>query len=141
MDLPIYDKVSVITGYSATGKTKLLNWIKACKELYSINPKDITECSKNFDDILIITTKEECKSLLLAGYSHKIIFIDRFNYISNEELNNFVINSENIFILVGHGNTANFASQDAILGVRYEKGEYHFYQIYENGILNATDII
>lgn len=141
LDIPLYDKVTVLTGDSATGKTKMLGWLSACKSVSKENPNEIVETSVNLEDITIITSEEMVKSLLKGEYYHKIIFIDRFMLWANTDLIEYIYNSENIYIILGHRNTSEITSQDAVLGLRHDGKNYTCYQIYENGLFNPKDII
>lgn len=140
MELPIYDKITVITGDSATGKTKLIKWIQSCKNVYKDNPAEIIEHTMDLNDIIIIDSKESVDNLLTSDYSYKYIFIDRFNTLNTKELTNYVINSNNVFILIGHGNIEEYASQDAVLGIKHDGKHYGFYQIYKYGLFKPMKI-
>lgn len=137
--IPLYDKVTVITGESATGKTKMLDWLKACKVAYTSN--EIIESSVNLEDIIVVQDREMVDSLIQLNVECKIIFIDRVSLFHSLALAEFIQSSKNLFILLGHRNVTELTSQDAVLGLRHDGKHYNCYQIYENGLFSPTEII
>ena len=97
LHIPIYDKITVITGDSATGKTKMMRFLKACKNARKNNVK--IESSIDMDDILLVTDEDMLKMIIRTNEHEKIIFIDRFNNVYSEELLTFMNDSKNIFII------------------------------------------
>lgn len=137
LHIPIYDKITVITGDSATGKTKMMNFLKACKSAKKNNEK--IEASINLEDILLVFDEDTIKLLIENKEEGKIIFIDRFNTMQSKELIEFVNESKNIFIIMGHRNVSELTSQDAVLNMKCDGNSYKCEQIYGNGILNPTE--
>lgn len=139
--IPIKDKISVITGNSASGKTKMINWLIACKKVIKYNPNEIIECSTNLDDIEILTNENDIKALLDNKYNNKIIFIDRLNLYITEQLLDYMRDSKNIYIVTGHRNISEITGQDAVLGMKHDGKNYICYLIYENGLMKPTELI
>ena len=137
LHIPIYDKITVITGDSATGKTKMMNFLKACKRAKKNNTK--IESSVNLDDILLVFDEDTIKLIIEKKEKDRIIFIDRFNTVYSEKLEKFMTESKNIFIIMGHRNTSELTSQDAVLNMKCNGNNYECEQIYKNGILNPIE--
>lgn len=137
LHIPIYDKITVITGDSATGKTKMMNFLKACKSAKKNNTK--IESSVNIDDILLVFDEDTLKLIMEKKEEGRIIFIDRFNTMQSQEIAKFMDESKNIFIIMGHRNVSELTSQDAVLNMKCDGNNYQCEQIYINGILNPTE--
>lgn len=137
ISIPIYDKITVITGDSATGKTKMINFIKAC--LNSVRNQAEIETSINLDDIIIIDDKYTMESVIKNDEKKKIIFIDRFNILVDKNILQFIQKSQNIFILIGHRNLSELTMQDAVLIMKHDGHSYRCSQLYEHGILNPAE--
>ena len=135
--IPIYDKITVITGDSATGKTKMMGFLRACKNAMKNNIK--IESTINLNDILLVSDEDTLNLLIKKGENGKIIFIDRFNSLFCEEVLKFMTNSKNIFIIMGHRNISELTSQDAVLNMKCDGTNYYCEQIYKNGILNPVE--
>ena len=138
LHIPIYDKITVITGDSATGKTKMMHFLKACKSANKKNQAKV-ESSVNIDDIILITDEYTSKLMIDKQESGKIIFIDRFNNLLSEELKEFIYESKNIFVLLGHRNVSELTSQDAVLCMKCDGNNYKCEQIYKYGILKPIE--
>lgn len=137
LHIPIYDKITVITGDSATGKTKMMGFLKACKNARKNNVK--IESSIDMDDILLVTDEDMLKMIIRTNEHEKIIFIDRFNNIYSQELLTFMNHSKNIFVIMGHRNISELTSQDAVLAMKCDGNNYSCEQIYKNGILHPIE--
>ena len=137
--IPIYDKISVITGDSATGKTKMLRLLNSIKK--SVDSGEKIESNIQLDDIVIINDKYTLDLTIKCDIKGKIIFIDRGNILLDDENIKFLHESNNIFIVMGHRNITGITSQDAILGLDHDGINFTCYQIYEKGILYPRDII
>lgn len=137
LHIPIYDKITVITGDSATGKTKMMGFLKACKNARKNNTK--IESSIDINDILLVSDEDMLKMIIEKNESEKIIFIDRFNNVYSEELLTFMNDSRNIFIIIGHRNISELTSQDAVLAMQCDGNNYYCEQIYKNGILHPIE--
>ncbi len=138
MEIPIYDKVTVITGSSSSGKTKLINWLRACKNV----PLEVKDSSIKLEDIILITDNDSVTHILNEQPIGKYIFIDHYSFIENRiELYDFIKNSENIFIIMGHRNTSGLTSQDAVLVMRHDGKHYHCEQVYPDGMFKPIETI
>ena len=139
LHIPIYDKITVITGDSATRKTKMMGFLKACKNARKNNTK--IESSIEINDILLVSDEDMLKMIIEKNESKKIIFIDRFNNVYSEELLTFMNDSKNIFIIMGHRNISELTSQDAVLAMKCDGNNYRCEQVYKNGILHPIERI
>lgn len=139
LNIPIYDKITVITGGSATGKTKMLEWLKACK--VGCNTGEIVDATVDLNNIIVVTDQYVLAKLLSAYEEEKIVFIDRVSLWWTAQIADYVRNSRNLFVLIGHRNTSELTNQDAVLGMKHDGKHYECYQIYENGLFNPTDEI
>ena len=136
--IPIFDRITVITGNSSTGKTKLIKWLKACKMV----PNDIVKTTIDLNKVVFITEQNDMDYVMNKGLEDYIVFIDHYSFFEdNNELRNFILYSKNIFIVIGHRNTSALTSQDAILYLDYDGMHYTCKQVYENGPLNPAVII
>ena len=95
IDFPINNAVNVITGESASGKTKLMRDLYNALQMFRIN-KD-------------------------GGY---ILFIDNYDRFDNMELRKFVFRSRNIFFAVSRKVLPNCAAPRALNALVYEDGTY-----------------
>lgn len=132
--IPIYDRITVITGDSANGKTKMMKFLDACKKAKNNNVKVTSNVDIN--DIILVYDECTLQLLLEKRESKKIIFIDRFNRLFSKELLHFMQESDNIFIILGHRNISELTSQDAVLYMICDGSNYRCEQVYKNGILN-----
>lgn len=137
--IPIYDKVTVITGDSATGKTKMLNFLKECKNA-SRNQIEV-KSTINLEDIIIVDDNYFLDIIIEKQEKSKTIFIDRANLLINDNVLNFMNKSNNVFILIGHGNVSKLASQDAVLSLKHDGKKYVCTKMYPNGILKPLEKI
>lgn len=134
LHIPIYDKITVITGNSSTGKTKMVSFLKACKSSKR-NGANI-ESSIPLDDIVLISDEYTLNLMMAGNEKNKIIFIDRFNILATNELMQFMHTSNNLFIILGHRNITELTSQDAVLSMQCTGNSYICKQMYKNGIMH-----
>lgn len=139
ISIPLYDKITVITGDSATGKTKMINLLDSIKKTYK-NDTSI-KANINLDSVVIVTDKYTLNLMEKTNETNKIVFIDRGNVVLDRDSIEFIHESNNIFIIMGHRNISGITSQDAILGLKHDGITYSCYQIYEYGIMNPKDIV
>lgn len=138
IDIPLYDKVTVITGNSSSGKTKMINWLKACKKV----PKEVKYSSIDLNNIIIISDEDDIEHIINSQTSGNYIFIDHYSFLENNvDLYNFIRKSKNIFIIMGHRNTSGLTSQDAVLMMEHDGKHYVCKQIYPNGIFKPIENI
>ena len=98
VDIPINAKVTIITGFSATGKTKMINFLSDI-----LNTHQIAECNVQKDDIVVIKDMQSFKILLNAKDIHdKVIFIDKFDLTDFSKSIPFLEKSHNYFIICAH---------------------------------------
>lgn len=139
LEIPIYDKISVITGDSSTGKTKMMQFLKACKNAWRNNVK--IESNINLKDIILVDNEYTLESVIIRKESGKFIFIDRFNILVNNDILNFMKDSKNIFVIIGHRNISELTSQDAVLRMKCDGNNYICEQIYKHGILYPLEAL
>ena len=139
--IPIYDKVTVITGDSATGKTKLLNVLLACKGVSETNQDEVLESTINISDIVVVRNKDDLTSVLSQNLQKKYIFIDKMNLLYCDELDKFMDESKNIFVVNGHWDIAELTGQDAVLGLKHNGTDFECYKVYARGLLHPTDVL
>lgn len=137
LNIPIYDRITVITGDSATGKTKMMKFLDACKKAKKNQIK--IEANVNIDDIILVDDEYTLQLMIEKNESKKIIFIDRFNTLFSDELLKFMSKSDNMFIIMGHRNVSELTSQDAVLNMICDGNNYRCEQVYKNGILNPIE--
>ena len=116
----------------------MINWIKACKDI----PKEVKYSSIKLEDIIIINDIDYAKHIINDKPIGKYIFIDHYSFMENDDsIFNFIQNSKNIFIVMGHRNTSGLTSQDVILTLIHDGKNYRCEQIYYNGLLNPLEVI
>ena len=139
LHIPIYDKITIITGDSATGKIKMMRFLKAYKNARKNNTK--IESTINLNDILLVSDENMINLIMDKKEHEKIIFIDRFHTIYSKKLVTFMNESKNIFIIIGHRNVSELTSQDAVLTMRCDGTNYYCEQIYKNRLLHPIERI
>ena len=131
IEIPLYNRIMIITGNSASGKTKMLKMLNACKNVH----QEVKESSINVDDIVIITDKHQLRSIIDNNVKGKYIFIDHYSFMENDKsIYNFIKTSNNIFVIMGHRNAKGLAIQDAILTLEHDGKNYTCKQVYEHGL-------
>lgn len=139
--IPIYDKVTVITGNSGSGKTLLVNTIDLLCKVFSMDQNKILESTINMNDIIVVRDKVGLELLLKENPSGKFIFIDRMNMLYCDELDKFMDESKNLFVVFGHGDISELTGQDAVLGLKSNGKDFECYRIYARGLLHPTESI
>lgn len=136
LEIPIYDKVTVITGNSSSGKTKMIRWLQACLRV----PEEVTYSTVRLEDILVISENESLQFIMNNNTVNKYIFIDHYSFVANNKgLIEFITESNNKFIIIGHRNTSGLTSQDAVLRMRHDGRCFICEQIYSKGILKPIE--
>lgn len=98
IDMPINAKVSVITGDSATGKTKMINDIAGL-----LRTNEITECNYDLDKIRVVRDMSEWRWLVQSiSFEENIVFVDKFDLTDFKESIPFIEGSRNYFVLCAH---------------------------------------
>lgn len=99
--IPIYERIMLIVGDSATGKSYICKQIKASKA----NKKTINQVRTNIklENTYVISTPLELQAIQSMEVKGSLIIIDRYSIIATPESNEFVNNSDNIFILMYRG--------------------------------------
>lgn len=96
--IPINNKVSIITGDSATGKTKMIRCLKDVLK----DKSEVTAVTINLDDVLVCMNAEEFYSVVKENITDKIIFIDRFDTVDINKIIDFLRESNNVFVICAH---------------------------------------
>lgn len=97
--IPINNKVTIITGDSATGKTKMIRYISDILK----DKSEITETTVILESVVVCKDIEDVKALVDQKEKGKIIFIDRYDSIENiSPLISFIRETRNLFILLAH---------------------------------------
>jgi ABC-type molybdate transport system ATPase subunit len=99
--IPLNNKVTILTGDSATGKTKLIRFIKLLlndkAEIKDTSIKDI------YNKIIICESKKEMLDVIKREIADKIIIVDKFDTMSDDsEIIKFIRESSNLFIVAAH---------------------------------------
>lgn len=126
--IPVNNKVTILTGDSATGKTKM---IKYMKEL-SKDTNEIEHTTVNIDSFVFCDDIQDMINNINANIKHKVIIIDRFDTMSNnKKIIEFMINSENYFIVSAHKEFTKCGySTDSMLGIRHDGINYEAYKLF-----------
>jgi predicted ABC-class ATPase len=120
IDIPINAKVTIISGDSATGKTKMINTLSSLLQTH-----EIIESSVDNDDIIVVKDMQSYKLLLHASYEYKVIFMDKFDLTNFKESIPFIENSKNWFVLCAHRQLPSCGwDKDSILEMHHNGKEY-----------------
>lgn len=131
VEIPINNKVTILTGDSATGKTKLIRFIK----LLLSDKAEIQYTS--IDDIgskvVVCESKKEVMEVIANRTTDKIIIIDRFDIMSDDDkIVNFIEESSNIFIVAAHKAFKQCGySTNSMLGLKHDGINYKAYKLFE----------
>lgn len=131
VEIPINNKVTILTGDSATGKTKLIKFIKLLMsdsaEIRYASIDDI--CNK----VIVCESKDDVLKVIDRKVNNKIIIIDRFDSISsNKNIIKFIDESSNIFIVAAHKEFDKCGySTDSMLGLKHDGINYRAYKLFE----------
>lgn len=127
IDFPINNAVNVITGESASGKTKLMRDLYNALQMFRVN-NDNVECSVDISKVDVVNMEFiQSHSLKIeeiykdGGY---ILFIDNYDRFDNMELRKFVFRSRNIFFAVSRKVLPNCVVPRALNALVYEDGTY-----------------
>ena len=131
VEIPIYNKVTILTGDSATGKTKLIRFLK----LLLSDSAEIkrTSIDNVCDKVIVCESKEDVLSLIDKKVYNRIIIIDRFDIMSSEKkIIEFMKESSNIFIVAAHRDFDQCGySTDSMLGLKHDGINYTAYKLFE----------
>lgn len=121
INIPINAKVTIITGDSATGKTKM---IKQLNDLLGTN--EIIESTVNKEQIEVIKDLAEFKRLYSMNIDNKIIFIDKFDLTDFKVSIPFIEESNNLFVLCAHRSLPECGwEEDSILEMHHDGKIYN----------------
>lgn len=126
--IPLNNKVSILTGDSATGKTKLINYIGDLLK----DTSEIKNSSINIKNIKVCHNEEDVIELMKRNIKNNIIIIDRFDTMSNEDnIMEFIRESSNYFIVAAHKEFKQCGySTDSMLGLNYNDLTYKAYKLF-----------
>ena len=127
IDFPINNAVNVITGESASGKTKLMRDLYNALQMFRVN-NDSVECSVDISKVDVVNMESIQSHGLKIEEIYKdggyILFIDNYDRFDNMELRKFVFRSRNIFFAVSRKVLPNCAAPRALNALVYEDGTY-----------------
>lgn len=131
VQIPINNKVTILTCDSATGKTKLIEFIKML--IYDRSQIKYASIDRVYDKVIVCQKKDEVLNLISKSTVNKIIFIDRFDTMSsNEDIINYMNESSNIFIVAAHKAFKQCGySTDSMLGLKHDGTNYKAYKLFE----------
>lgn len=131
VEIPINNKVTILTGDSATGKTKLIKFIK----LLMSDSAEIRYASIDgiCDKVIVCESKDDVLKVIDRKVNNKIIIIDRFDLISSDKnIIKFIDESSNIFIVAAHKEFDQCGySTDSMLGLKHDGINYRAYKLFE----------
>lgn len=131
VEIPINNKVTILTGDSATGKTKLIRFIKLLlSDSAEIKQTSIDNvCNK----VIVCESKDDVLRLIDEKVCNKIIIIDRFDIMSSDKkIIEFMKESSNIFIVAAHKDFDQCGySTDSMLGLKHDGVHYKAYKLFE----------
>jgi hypothetical protein len=116
--IPLLDKVVVIAGHSATGKTMMLNQLRALQD----NPSEVKSSNIPLNKIRIVSHRADLyDSNGLINLSDTLIFIDRYPIVVNDEIEEFMRESLNKFVVFSHAALDNVpTSIFSLLALEYD---------------------
>lgn len=121
--IPINNKVTIITGDSATGKTKMLNYLSKLLQ----DKSEIIESKVKLDKVFVCMEAPNLFKVVDKGIENCLVFIDRFDRISddNKEIYDFITNSSNLFVLCVHKGIPQCGyNLKSILGLKHDGIRY-----------------
>ena len=96
--IPINAKVSVISDDSASGKTKMINYIDSL-----LKSGNIAECNYDLDKIRVIKNIKEWNQFVEEDpIEYNVVFVDNFDLTDFRESVPFIESLKNYFILCAH---------------------------------------
>ena len=127
--IPINNKVNIITGDSATGKTKMVSYLDTILE----DTSEVTKKSVDLSNIIICKDEKSVKEYIKQDVKNKIFIIDRFDTMSDDrEIIDFMDESSNIFIVCAHKSFEQCGySTDSMLGLKHDGMSYEAYKLFE----------
>ena len=143
--IPINNKVTILKGNSATGKTKLINYL----DMLLIDKLEIEYCNMNYNNIIICKNKLEVMNFIenskRTHMKNKVIIIDRFDTMSaDEEIIDFIAESQNVFIVCAHRPFDQCGYNTySMLGLKHDGINYEAYQLFKrpSDYLIQTDVL
>lgn len=133
INIPINNKVTIITGDSATGKSKMLRDLDFMLQDTSL----ITSTTVNLNSIIICHNVRNALNLLSNNKSlnSKIIFIDDYDSIEpadETKLISIIRESKNLFVLMAHKDVPKCGyNHRSILGFEHDGKKYNAIQLFE----------
>lgn len=128
--IPINNKVTIITGDSATGKTKMIRYISDILK----NKSEIIETTINLEAIVVCKDIEDIEALIQQKIKGKIIFIDRYDNI--EDVNpiiSFIRETGNLFVLLAHKDVPQCGyDYTSILNMYHNGTKYEAQRLYDS---------
>lgn len=138
--IPVNNKVTIITGDSATGKTKLVSYLSDLL----IDKNEITETSVDLDSIIICKDKLDVEQLVKENVNNKLIFIDRFDTLDNEIIS-YISRTSCHFILFAHKDVPQCGyDYSSILEMSHDGTHYEGKRLFHNAteyLTNQTVLI
>lgn len=97
--IPINNKVTIITGDAATGKTKMIHCISDLLK----DKSEIIETTITPESVIVCKDTDDVKTLVNGEEKGKIIFIDRYDSIEDvKPLISFIRETSNLFVIIAH---------------------------------------
>jgi len=135
--IPVHNKVSILTGDSATGKSKMINCLA---ELLQDN-SEIDYCSVGDPNKLLICKNKkdfEChiENIKLGkkeALAKAIVIIDRFDTMSDDkDILEFIRDYNAIFIVCAHKSFEQCGySTNSMLGLKHDGNSYIAYKLFK----------
>lgn len=136
--IPLYDRVSVITGDSASGKTKLFRFLKACQGA----PTEVTSATIDLNKMLFIDSQYDLDNFDFDHYEGYMVFIDHFSFLQDSrKLLKFIDESKNTFIIMGHGNVTRLTWQDPVLYLEHDGTNFICKQVFARGLFHPAVVL
>lgn len=127
--IPINNKVTILTGDSATGKTKM------CKLLSNIltDKAEVAEKTVDLDTIIVCLNEKEFINAISANPKGKIIFADRFDRVKGENIFDYIDESSNLYVLCAHCDIPQCGySLESLLGLKHDGKRYIAEKLFES---------
>ena len=123
------DKVNVIIGNSGVGKTKLVDDIRQCVNLYMQGDNITSDIDIKSIEILDYTDIVNKK---YKQFNEKTIFVDRFDRKTDDEFIRFIKESRNCFYLIGRDRVFQVCSPMQINLLDYDGKTYKLINAFNN---------
>lgn len=121
------DKVNVIIGNSGVGKTKLVDDIRQCVNLYMQGDNITSDIDIKSIEILDYTDIVNKK---YKQFNEKTIFVDRFDRKTDDEFIRFIKESRNCFYLIGRDRVFELGSLISFNILLYDGNTYRLVNKY-----------